>query len=96
MAAFSSEKMNMPTKKRSFRHWQLFLNFFIAQLPILALLTIKCLIANYCTRWYCNFKVLSQDEGRADFTKNLRASLFNEGLSNEPSFSRIHLDGQHL
>ncbi len=28
--------------------------------------------------------------------ENLRASLFNEGLSDEPNFFRIHLVGQYL
>ncbi len=37
---------------------------------------------------------LSQDAGQADFFKNPSASLFNTGLSNEPSFSRIYLAGQ--
>ncbi len=36
------------------------------------------------------------DEGRVDFSKNLRASLFNKGLSNEPNSGRIHLAGQYL
>jgi hypothetical protein len=48
-------------------------------------------IANSCTRWRYNLTGLSQDGGRADFSKNLRASLFNAGLSNEPNFGRIHL-----
>ncbi len=30
------------------------------------------------------------------FLKTFRASLFTEGLSNEPNFCRIHLAGQHL
>ncbi len=29
-------------------------------------------------------------------SKNLRASLFNDDLSNEPNFLRIHLAGQYL
>jgi hypothetical protein len=28
--------------------------------------------------------------------KNLRASLFDDNLSNEPNFDRIHLAGQYL
>jgi hypothetical protein len=47
-------------------------------------------VANICTRW------LSQDGEREDFSKNLRASLFNVDLSNEPNFSQIHLAGQYL
>ncbi len=54
------------------------------------------LIANYCTRWNYKFKGLSQDGGRADFSKNLRASLFYKYLSNEPNFGRIHLARQYL
>jgi hypothetical protein len=43
-----------------------------------------------------NFNGLSQDGGRADFTKNLLTSLFLKYLSNEPNFSRIHFAGQYL
>ncbi len=32
----------------------------------------------------------------ANLSKNLRASLFNDDLSNEPNFGRIHLAGQYL
>ncbi len=32
---------------------------------------VKCLIANYCMRWRGIFKGLSQDGGRADFSKKL-------------------------
>ncbi len=32
----------------------------------------------------------------ADFSKNLRASLFNDDLWNEPNFGRIHLAGENL
>jgi hypothetical protein len=39
----------------------------------------------------CNFKGL-----RVKFAKNLRASTFNEGLSNENTFSLIYLGGQYL
>jgi hypothetical protein len=42
--------------------------------------------ANSCKGWREIFKWLSQDGGRADFSKNLRASLFNKALSNEPLF----------
>jgi hypothetical protein len=30
------------------------------------------------------------------FLKTLRATLFNDDLSNEPNFGRIHLAGQYL
>jgi hypothetical protein len=43
-------------------------------------------IANSCIKWRCNFKGLSQQRGRADFSKNLRASLSNGDQSNEPNF----------
>jgi hypothetical protein len=60
-------------------------------------LAIRFRIANSCTTWSEEiFKGLSQDGGRADFSKNLRASIFNKGLSNEPNFGRIHLAGQYL
>ncbi len=45
-----------------------------AELSLTALtarLAIRCIIVNYCTRWRCNFKGLSQEGGRADlFQKN--------------------------
>ncbi len=44
--------------------------------------------------WY--FEGLSEDGGRADFLKTFRAYLFDEDLSNEPNFSRIHRIGQYL
>jgi hypothetical protein len=42
-----------------------------------------------------NFKGLSQDSKRADIAENLRASLFNDNLSNDATFNQIHLDGQY-
>jgi hypothetical protein len=57
---------------------------------------IRTLIANSCTRWHGIFKGLSQDGGRADFSKALLAFLFNNDLSNEPSFTKIHLLGQYI
>jgi hypothetical protein len=42
------------------------------------------------------FKGLSQHGGRADFSKNLRVPLFNDDLSIEPNFGRIHLTGQYF
>jgi hypothetical protein len=58
-------------------------------------LEIRFRIANSHTRWRCDFKELSQVGGWADFSKNLRASLFNKGLSNEPNFGRNHPAGQY-
>jgi hypothetical protein len=37
------------------------------------------------------FKGLSQVGGRTDFSEILRASRFNDDISNEPTFSEIHL-----
>jgi hypothetical protein len=34
---------------------------------LIAQLEIRCLIVDYCMRWRCKFKGLSQDGGRADF-----------------------------
>jgi hypothetical protein len=50
----------------------------------------------YCMSWCCNFKGLSQDGGTGGFFKKPRASLFNDDISNEPSFGQIHLAGQYL
>jgi hypothetical protein len=36
---------------------------------------IRCLIANYCARWRCNFKGLSQDGGWKDFFLKTSAPL---------------------
>ncbi len=41
-------------------------------------------------------RALSLDGVRADFSKNLRGSLFYKGLSNEPNFGWIHLAEQYL
>ncbi len=47
---------------------------------------------NCCTRWHCNFKGLPQYRGTNRFLiKTSAASLFNDDLSNEPNFGRIHL-----
>jgi hypothetical protein len=59
-------------------------------------LEIRFLIAKGRSRCCRIFKGLSQDGGWADFSKNVRASLFNKGLSNEPNFGQIHLAGQDL
>ncbi len=48
-------------------------------------------------KWFPNWQIgLSEDRGRAKFAENLRASPFNNDLSNEATFSLIHLDGQYL
>jgi hypothetical protein len=49
------------------------------------------LLANKGTRW--RFKGLSQDVGRAEFAKNLRASPFNEGLLLEGHSFQLDLFG---
>ncbi len=59
-------------------------------------LAIRILIANSFARCRRVFKGLSQDGGLADFSENLRASLFNDVLSKETSFSQIHLAVQYL
>ncbi len=48
-----------------------------------------------------NFKGLSHDGGRADFSKNIRTFLFNKYLNtyqkkNEPNFRRFHLAEHYL
>ncbi len=52
-------------------------------------------MANYCMRWRGIFKELSQNGGRADFSKkNLCDPSLNEDLLNESNFGLIHLAGQ--
>jgi hypothetical protein len=51
----------------------------------MSVLRIRILIANSWRRWCRIFKGLSRDGGRADFFKDLPASLFNDDLSNEPT-----------
>jgi hypothetical protein len=70
-------------KKSSLGHWEPIPNFFIASLPIL--------VRGVAVAEYLNG---SQYGGRAH--ENLRASLFNDNLSNEPTFSHIHLAEQYL
>jgi hypothetical protein len=53
-------------------------------------------ISNSFTRWRGILKGLSQDGGQADYSKNLSASFFNKGLTNEPNLGRIHLVEQYL
>jgi hypothetical protein len=53
-------------------------------------------IINLKTRKRTDTKGLSEDGGGRIFLKTFRASLFNEDLSNEPNFGRIHLAGQYL
>jgi hypothetical protein len=53
-------------------------------------------LANSCTRWRSNFKGSYRVGDGRIFLKNLRASLFNDDLSNEITFSQIHLAGQYL
>jgi hypothetical protein len=43
-----------------------------------------------------NLKGLSKNVRPTDFSENIRASLFNDDQSNEPTLSQIHLAGQSL
>jgi hypothetical protein len=93
--SFSTENNNIRGLKCSLCCWKQIPNLFIAQLyeplsELCAPLAIRFQIANSCTRWRCNYKELSQHERRVDFSKNLNASFFNDNLSNEPNFGRIH------
>ncbi len=63
---------------------------FIAAIPI------GSQIASQKQGGALNFKMHSQDGGRTNFSENLHASLFNDDLSNKPSFSQIHLADQCL
>jgi hypothetical protein len=48
-------------------------------------------LRTYATKIVKNFAIQG-----GFFPKNLRASLFNDDLSNEPNFGRIRLAGQYL
>jgi hypothetical protein len=67
-----------------------------SMMNLIPLLGLHFQISNSRTRWHCNFKGLLQDGGRTDFSENLCTSLFHDDLSNEPTFSQIHLAGQYL
>ncbi len=91
-----AEKNSILIVKTSLRHWLQVPNLFIApsrrqqlfvvdKRPVTDLCApwgIRFRIPNSHTRWRCNFKGLSMHGGRADFSKNLRASLFHADLSN--------------
>jgi hypothetical protein len=63
----------------------------------IAHLSIGCLIRNLKTRRRSNTLKGSQRTGCGqNALKNLRASPFNKDLSNETTFSPIHLAGQYL
>jgi hypothetical protein len=52
---------------------------------------------NFCT--IANLKTLKSSQmmgGGRIFQKNLRDTIFNKDLSNEPNFARTHLAGQYL
>ncbi len=66
------------------------------QLELCAPLAIRFLIGNYCMRWCCSSKGLSQDGAQAKFAENLRGSPVNKDLSNETICSQIHLTGQYI
>jgi len=84
--------------KYSLRHWKQILNLLLTPLPtallgiqrlqteLCAPLAIRFRIAHCCTRWGRYFKGLAQHGERWDVSKNLRASLLNDDLSNEPNF----------
>ncbi len=60
-------------------------------------LTIRGLIANYCVRDGAVTLKGSHRIGDVQiFSKNLRASLFNDDLPNGSNFGPIHLAGEYL
>ncbi len=111
-SGFYQWKMIDDNKKSLFRIWTLKPNFFHSAyvnsctmlnqrrswscVRLTAHLAIKCLMANYFTRWCWIFKGLSHDVGRGIFLKNLRNTSINKDLSKEHNFSLIHLAGQYL
>ncbi len=86
IVAFTSEKWKITTKKKLVLQFAIDTKFFHCEFAnpcmmfnlrcsrsgvcMTAQLTIRCLLANYCTIWRCNFKGLSEDWGRLDFSKN--------------------------
>jgi hypothetical protein len=110
VALLITEKNNILIVKSSLRHWQQLPNLFIAPLPtagckvnkgpqteLCAPLAIRILIAKSCSRCSEIFKGISEDGGRANFSKiKLCSFLFYKGFSNNPNLGRIHLSGQYL
>jgi hypothetical protein len=66
-------------------------SYLYGAINFLPVLGIRILIDNSFTKWREIFKGLSQDGALADFSENLHVSLFSDNLSNEPTFSQIHL-----
>jgi hypothetical protein len=59
-------------------------------------LTIRYFLVSYCTDGAVTLKGFQRNGDGQIFLKTLGASLFNDDLSNEPDFGRIHLAGQWL
>ncbi len=94
----------MTIKKSLFRNWQLIPSFFIAPLSILVRCKTKGAVRVVCAllcKWQLGAKLpitvrdgaltLTGSHMMGDwqiFSKNLRASLFNDDLSKEPNFQR--------
>ncbi len=98
-----SEKGKMKIKKSLFCNWKLIPNVFIAYLPIFVLCKNEGAGGAVCALLPITVRdgtVTLEGSQRIEdgqiFPKNLRASLFNDDLSNEPNFGQIHLAGQHL
>jgi hypothetical protein len=78
-------------------------NLFIAPLPI-AVCRDKRPLTDLCAPFVSKKPTVVRDGAATlkgshlspDFSKNLRASLLNDDLSNEPYFGQIHLTGQYL
>jgi hypothetical protein len=98
----------MTIKKNSFRNWQLIPNFFIAHLPILVRCKTKGAVGKMCAllrNWQlgANCQLLYEmtgkerkGDGRIFFLKTSTPLFFNDVLSNDPNFGRIHLAGLYL
>jgi hypothetical protein len=77
-------------------------NFAVAGYFVLGVVEVHVHVGNYdptCQQLYegaGNLLGFSQDGDRRIFLKNLCASPFNKDLSNDTTFSQIHLARQHL
>jgi hypothetical protein len=94
-----TEKSNILGIKSSLHHLLQFPNLFIAPWPTAVCSKEKAADRAVCTVGNCFPKKQGGDvnfKGLSAFSENLPASLFNDDLSSEPTFSQVNLAEQYL